>query len=124
MRAIANTEAMKTGYTLEVFGEGGVSQLESPMDNWAYTDVPKQECPGDPGGGSLCFWLSWKYYIHMSSKASLLRLEDLEIHLFPGLTADMLWEVLVTGLRGWLCVSTVKGLTLLVLVRLSRPGSY
>lgn len=37
MRAIDKTEAM-TGHPLEVFGEGN-----SPMDNWACTDVLKQE---------------------------------------------------------------------------------
>lgn len=110
MRARAKTETMKTGCTVEVFGEGRVSLLESPMDNWAYTDVLKQESVQEEDLHSSCSVGNIAFTCLV--KPLCWDWSDLEIHLFPRLTADILWEVLVTGLRGWLCISTVKGLTI------------
>lgn len=81
MKATANTEAMKTGYSLEEFGEGGESLLAAPLDNWAYTDVLKQERVSRRR--SPHFLLSWEYCIHMSGKASLLRMERSGNSFFP-----------------------------------------
>lgn len=106
MRARTKAGAVEDWTSGEVWGRKGVTSGVScgtglMLMSWTKTVFS--------GGGSLHFLLRWEYYTPLECLESL------------SARTGGIWKF-IYWLGGWLCNSAVKGVTLLLWVKLSGPG--